>query len=222
MFSISGVPWLAIGQEKILPVRALRANCLCSKHNSALSPLDDAARYFFLSLKNFLESDSGVGHALVSGHDIERWLLKTAKAMAVSGNLAKDNHKLSGAFAHDQALIGMLDDSGEWPDGAGLYCVMNAGDHMVNHSRFQLSPLVNDNEEIVGLQLSILGLIFILLLDQRNHERYEFLAGAKYRPGRISIVHPQAVHWLTMSWEDDQAHDSLTLQFVKSLPPIVG
>jgi hypothetical protein len=33
--------------------------------------------------------DDGMRHALVSGHDIERWLLKTAKAAAVSKNLSR-------------------------------------------------------------------------------------------------------------------------------------
>jgi hypothetical protein len=46
-FSISGVPWLERGVEKILPPEALTTKC----HNSALSPLDDAAKYFFASLK---------------------------------------------------------------------------------------------------------------------------------------------------------------------------
>src|SRR6202035_4658152 len=37
-FSLSGVPWLEEGEEKILPPPT--ANCLCVKHNSALHPLD--------------------------------------------------------------------------------------------------------------------------------------------------------------------------------------
>ncbi len=56
-FSISGVPWLEAGEMKIIPPP--QANCLCTKHNSALSPLDDAARYFFASLKSYLEDDDG-------------------------------------------------------------------------------------------------------------------------------------------------------------------
>jgi hypothetical protein len=115
-FSVSGVPWLAAGEEKILPPRSLRANCLCTKHNSALSPLDDAAKYFFASLKACLESDTESRHALVSGHDIERWLLKTAKAAAVSKNLAKGGERLSGMFSRDAAILDMLDDPQQWPE----------------------------------------------------------------------------------------------------------
>jgi hypothetical protein len=79
-FSIAGLPWLTPDEEKILAPQSLRTNCLCTKHNSALHPLDDAAQYFFASLKSYLERDEGMRHALVSGHDVERWLLKTRQS----------------------------------------------------------------------------------------------------------------------------------------------
>lgn len=95
-FSVSGLPWLKPGEEKILATGNLRTNCLCSRHNSALSPIDESAKYFFQNLKIFLETDTGKPrHALVSGHDIERWLLKTAKAFAVSRNFAKNQNWLA-------------------------------------------------------------------------------------------------------------------------------
>ncbi len=218
-FSISGVPWLEAGEEKIMAPKSLRANCLCTKHNSALSPIDDAARYFFLSLKTYLESDTAAPrHALVSGHDLERWLLKTAKALAVSGNLARGREKLSGTFAQDDALIGMLDDPAAWPASAGVYCLMNTGDLMVNHARFQLVPWMNEQDEIVALQVSILGFIFVLLLEPLDIVTYPMLADAKYRPARITIAHPKSNSWLTLSWQDGQVHEALNVQFVQNVP----
>jgi len=80
-FSISGLPWLEAGEERILAPQNLRANCLCTKHNSVLHPLDDAAHYFFASLKSYLELEAGFKHALISGHDL---ILLSQKA-AVSG-----------------------------------------------------------------------------------------------------------------------------------------
>jgi hypothetical protein len=163
-FSISGLPWLEAGEEKILAPQSLRANCLCTKHNSALHPLDDAAQYFFASLKSYLELDAGTRHAIISGHDMERWLLKTAKAMAVSRSFASGRERLSGTFARDKAILDMLDSPGQWPEGAGLYCVMNTGDLTVNHPRFQFQPLTNDQGETEAMALNILGLKFVLLL----------------------------------------------------------
>ena len=218
-FSISGVPWLAKGAEKILGPNSLRANCLCTKHNSALSPIDNAARYLFLSLKTYLEADVGEPrHALVSGHDLERWLLKTAKALAASGNLARGEEKLSGAFAEDHALVAMLDDPEAWPDGAGLYCLMNEGDLMVNQSRFQLVPWTDERDKIIALQVNILGFKYLLLLERLDIAKYPLLADAKYRPGRIEILYPTSHSWVTFSWEDGLGHDALKVQFVQKVP----
>jgi hypothetical protein len=179
----------------------------------------DAAKYFFASLKSFLEQEGGFRHALVSGHDFERWLLKTSKAMAVSRNFARGRERLSGAFARDEAILDMLDDPGHWPEGAGLYCVVVTGDLIVNRPRFQCQPLTNADDEIEALGLNILGLSFVLLLEAPDVAKYPFLSEARYRPGRIVISYPGSTHWLTMSWEDGNKHDDLTVQHMQRLPP---
>jgi hypothetical protein len=216
-FSISGLPWLEAGEEKILAPPTTK--CLCVKHNSALHPLDDAAQYFFASLKSHFETDAASRHALVSGHDIERWLLKTAKAAAVSKNFARGRERLSGAFSRDDAILDMLDSPRQWPDGAGLYCIMNTGDTTVNHPRFQLQPLTNEQDDIEALALNILGLRFVLLLEPLDPGKYPFLREAKFRPGRIVISYPSATNWVTMSWDDGRVHEHLKVQFVQSLRP---
>ena len=155
--------------------------CLNSQDIESLCALDLGA----LENKSYLELGAGSRHTIVSGHDIERWLLKTAKAAAVSKNFARGRERLSGAFSRDEAILDMLNSPRQWPDGAGLYCVMNTGDLTVNHRRFQFQPLTNDQEEIEALALNILGLRFVLLLDPPDVGKYPFLREAKYRPGRI-------------------------------------
>ena len=210
-FSISGLPWLNAGEEMVLAPHKFKTNCLCVKHNSALHPLDDAAKYFFNSLKSFLELDIRSGHAIVSGHDIERWLLKTAKAVAVSKNFARGRERLTGAFSRDTVLLDMLDNPHQWPDGAGLYCVMNTGDLAINFPRFQLQPFTNDRDEIEALALNILGLRFVLLLEPLDVNKYPFLGEAKYRPARFVISYPAWANWVTLSWDDDKTHEVLTV-----------
>ncbi len=220
-FSISGLPWLAKGEEKVVGKKSLRANCLCTKHNSALSPIDNAAKHFFQSLKAYLEADAGVPrHALISGHDLERWLLKTAKALAASGNLAQGDERLSGTFTADLSLLPMLDDPAAWPETTGLYCLMNEGDLMLNHSRFQLSPWVeteDGKDEIVALQVNILGFIFVLLLQQFVSDKFPLLTNAMYRPGRIEIRYPKSISWVTICWEDEKSHKALKVEHVKEV-----
>lgn len=213
-FSISGLPWLEAGEVKI--IAPPKANCLCRKHNSALHPLDDASLYFFASLKSYLERDAGSRHALISGHDLERWLLKTAKAAAVSKNLARGRERLSGAFACDTTLLDMLDDPRHWPEGAGLYCIMNTGDLTENTLRFELQPLTNDDDEIEALAFNIMGFRFVLLLEAPDVNRYPFLQGARFRPSRFLISYPASTNWLTLSWEDGKPHEALTVQWVQN------
>ncbi len=215
-FSISGLPWLEAGEEKI--IAPPQAKCLCTKHNSALHPLDDAAHYFFKSLKAYLERDQGSRHAIVSGHDIERWLLKTAKAAAVSKNLARGREPLSGVFSRDAAILNMLDDPRHWPEGAGLYCTMNTGDLTENNARFQFQPFTNDRDDIEALAINILGFRFVLLLESPDLNKYPFLHQNKYRPGRIVISYPSSTNWVSMSWEDGKAHEGLTAQWVRKTP----
>ena len=215
-FSISGVPWLEAGEVKIIPPP--QANCLCTKHNSALSPLDAAAHYFFASLKSYLEQDAGSRHAIISGHDLERWLLKTAKAAAVSRNLARGRERLSGAFSRNDAILDMLDDPRHWPEGAGLYCVMNTGDMTENMPRFQFQPFTNERDEIEALAVNILGFRFVLLLEAPDLIKYPGMRDAKYRPGRILISYPTSTNWATLCWDDGKAHDHLTVQWVAQRP----
>lgn len=216
-FSISGLPWLEAGEEKI--IAPPKANRLCTKHNSALHPLDDAAHYFFASLKSYLEGPAGPRHAIVSGHDIERWLLKTAKAAAVSKNLARGRERLSGVFSLDGAILDMLDDPRHWPEGAGLYCTMNTGDLAENRPRFQFQPLTNDQNDIEALGINILGIRFVLLLEAQDLTKYPFLREARYRPGRIVVSYPSSTNWVTISWDDGKTHEVLTVQWVQRVPP---
>lgn len=212
-FSLSGVPWLEAGETRIVPPPV--AKCLCRRHNSALSPLDSAAYYFFASLKSYLERDLGSRHALVSGHDLERWLLKTAKAAAVSRNLAHGGVPLSGSFARDAALLEMLDDPQHWPEGAGLYCTMDTGDLTENTARFQFQPLTSSQDDIEALAINIMGFRFLLFLEAPERANNPLLREAKFRPGRIVISYPNSTSWVTLSWEDDRVHDPLTVQWIR-------
>ena len=150
---------------------------------------------------------------LFPGHDLERWLLKTAKAAAVSKNLARGRERLSGAFSRDEALLDMLDDPRHWPEGAGLYCTMNTGDMTENTPRFQFQPLTNDDDEIEALAINIMGFRFVLLLEALDLNKYPFLQGARYRPSRILISYPASTNWVTLSWEDGKAHKKFTVQW---------
>jgi hypothetical protein len=84
----------------------------------------------------------------------------------ISGQSPLQAHKpLKSLNSFPDGHLDMLDDPKHWPEGSGLYCVMNAGDVTANHNRFQLVPYTNSREEISGLGVNFMGLDFILLLE---------------------------------------------------------
>jgi hypothetical protein len=217
-FTIGGTPWLPAGAIKAVGADSLTANCLCERHNNVLGPLDEAARYVFTALKASLEKASDASEYIASGHDLERWLLKTLKALAVSKNLARGRERLAGTFASDVRILDMLEEIEAWPEGTGLYCVMRAGDLTVNRNHFQLAPITNSNEEICGLWTNILGLSFVLVLETSVLTDLPQLAGAVFRPRSIGIRHPSGSHELLLIWADGIPHrGDMTLAFQQDL-----
>ncbi|OEC93546.1 hypothetical protein A9Z06_08920 [Rhizobium sp. YK2] len=81
-----------------------------------------------------------------------------------SRNLSRGREQLPYRFASDIRILEMLDDPGCWPKGAGLYCAMQSGTLRQNAAHFQIQPLSNHAEEIVGATVSILGLVFVIML----------------------------------------------------------
>jgi hypothetical protein len=215
-FTVSGLPWLQSGETKELSPDNLTANCLCKKHNSSISSLDSAALQFFKALKVSLEGTNAHSQdVLVSGHDIERWLLKTLKAMAVSRNLSRESVRLSGKFQSDVRIVDMLDDPRSWPQSTGLYCMMPDGRRMINSNRFQLSPLSGAvSGEIGGVWVNILGIAFVLMIEPIDLNKNPELRNAKYRPGEIRIKERGSVSTVGISWETGFGHPALILDFL--------
>jgi hypothetical protein len=213
----SGVPWLEVGQEKKVGPNALTANCLCKGHNSALSPLDAAAALFVSALRESMEAATAPNPYLFSGHDIERWLLKTLKAMAVSGNLARGRKKLAGAFKRDIDIIRMLDDHGSWPAGSGLYFIMSSGSRLVNDTRFRIQPWFDAaDDEIVGLWTSIVGLQFVMMIAAPEAGGVD-MGRSLFRPSCVDISIGQSRRLVELSWDDELKHDPLTMTFERSV-----
>jgi hypothetical protein len=213
-FAVSGLPWLEDGESKVLAPKNLTANCLCAKHNSMLSPLDTAALSFFSALRACYINEGAALHYLISGHDLERWLLKTLKAMAVSRNLTRSRVRLPGLFQPDIEIIDMLDEPHQWPTGTGLYCTARTGQITHNFNRFQLSPLYGaSNDIIAGLTAEILGLDFLVMVEPPDMAKSPSLRTAVFRPCEFTISIGSTKNRISLSWEDGLRHSPVHLTF---------
>lgn len=199
-FSISGLPSVKEGESKIISPKGLTTNCLYKRHNSALSPLDDAAHGFFAALKSAMNGAPARDY-LFSGHNIERWMLKTVKALAVSGNLARGRQRLLGMFAGNMELVAMLGDPAVRPDEAGLYCPLSTGD-LIEHDRqrVQLAPYTDERDNLNGMYLNLMGLkLDLLLTAPAGHEARHRHVG-NFRPGSIVVEDKQGTSRVLLSW----------------------
>lgn len=213
---LSGVPWLKSGEEKQIGFGSFVGKCLCTTHNSALSPLDlAAARFFDAILKCDLDRSGDPKRFLFSGHDIERWMLKTAAGLAASKNLSSDGVPLPGDFHHKVNILSLLSDPTSWKHPMGLFFTQRLGEEFLRNDHFGIAPISRiDTKEIVGVRIDLQGLQFSLLLTSLDAFDKSPLAKAIYRPGRLSFRHKLLTNNIQLSWDDAHTHGSVNMEFI--------
>ncbi|MDO8324275.1 MAG: hypothetical protein Q7T23_15200 [Phenylobacterium sp.] len=211
MIVVSGLPWIAKGEERRIGSSSLVSKCLCKAHNSALSPLDQVGGKFFAAMKaGFLNEENVAQHWLFSGHDIERWMLKTLAAMANSESLQMSGERLSAKFHPTINLPDQIQDVGSWKPKVGLYCNHVVGDRIENINNISMWPLTNEGMEIIGIAMKIQGLELTLLAGDVDG----LLRDGKplgYRPGHFHFDHRGVVSAIDLSWRDANPHSTLII-----------
>lgn len=204
--AVNGLPWLAEGETRALPIAGLVGNILCTRHNAAMSPLDTVASKFFGAIKSIYE-DLGNNETLSrkrqwwlsSGEELELWLLKTGFGLYHSGNVATDRKKLCDVQSINTALMQTF--QGElvsWP--CWMY-VMKEEDRSVYRNWLDFRPLADDNgEKMVGLRLKFWGVCLLILIDPAIRYHETFLKGLVYRPNHISFRNQRRTHTIALTW----------------------
>jgi hypothetical protein len=126
-----------------------KANILCQKHNTALSPADDAALAFATFLRRIaLQYDAGVGDwgdaekITISGDDMQRWVLKLFLNHAVTGHFEVQQRK---DVTFPPEAIDLLLDRAAWPSTWGLTVPGELGRTDVRCCPFQPTDVVNSH-----------------------------------------------------------------------------
>jgi hypothetical protein len=156
--TISGLPWLAAGERKVVPLSALVGRCLCAGHNSDLSPLDAAGARLAAAVRDLaVNAERSRRLYLFSGHDIERWLLKAFLSMAHTKNFGTEGAALKPEFESSFDYISMLEDPLAWVPGAGLYIRGRTGDRFAMKEEFEFAPLISEAKRLVGMLTNLAG-----------------------------------------------------------------
>ncbi len=144
--------------RKLTPT-ALAARVLCTRHNNALSDLDQVGTRFFLRIEELVRRT--LGHPvepapkLFNGSDLERFFLKVASALVVSG---WNGHTRDVPREWCEAI---------WADGAlippnGLYLLGGRGDL---RPCFSPNEMVDPDGRCVGVHFNVCGVPFLLCFD---------------------------------------------------------
>lgn len=208
---LSGTPWLK-GAKKKFGFAALTANCLCTVHNTALSPIDAGGALFFNAIQKCGTSESGAAHNfLLSGHDVERWLFRTLVALGVSKNLGLGGAALDNKLVERLRIAELLEDHMQWKQPLGLYLMQGLGYKFTRRDTLDVAPLIKrGSDDVLGLWSNIQG--FELGLLATDHDiSGTGLDKALYRPGAFIFKIGHKTHTLRLSWEDDLKHGDVTL-----------
>lgn len=208
---LSGLPWQK-GSKKSLGFEALTANCLCTAHNSALSRIDMAGARFFDAIQRCAGIQTGVSqNILLSGHDVERWMLRTLAAMAESRNFAIDGAHLEPNVSERLRIPELLEDVSHWKRPLGMYMMQGANYTLTQRQTLQFSPLlVRETNDTVGILTDIQGLQLGILVAEHDVIGTG-LDKAVYRPGSFTFRMAQVTNRIDLSWDDGLPHMDFTL-----------
>jgi hypothetical protein len=190
--SISGLPFLAIGEEKALPIGSLVSKILCQRHNSALSPLDQEAGLFFKLLADaMMRVPRGISSSrrpdlwLGSGTALELWMLKVACGLYFSRMGASEQDRICDTHSINMDKVVGAFFSGKWEQRAGLYFSGSTGTVITTAYHVRAAPLIdNALMFMAGVRISLLGFECELVFDTAG-TKPEPWVGVIYRPNEL-------------------------------------
>jgi hypothetical protein len=202
---IAGLEWQK-GETRDLPIKALRANVLCVRRNSAWSQLDAMAGRFFRALAELYDdlgrrtlSRKPIWH-LFSGEELELWLLKTILGFFHAGVLSKDGRKIGDVQTVMNPAIEAAHSTARLIEPCGIY-VLKDVTLLAQRGSLDFASLSDERDErIVGCRLTMMGLVMTLFTDPNMLNRHLFTANHSYRPDYLFFRNSRRRHSVVLTW----------------------
>ena len=204
--SVGGLPWQADGEQLQVSSSALVAKILCTRHNSALEPLDTLAFRAFRALVDgpqyvFSQRRPGrIAYHLISGDALELWFIKLLAGLYYGRIATHGRDRLLGRRTmDDQALRNALLNQNLAP-GAGLYVAQQPGEMLRRGIR--AAPLSNVAlDALIGIRVEFGTVAFDTLLTAPPDQSAALARNRRrHRPGLIDFHGPQRDARLVLSW----------------------
>jgi hypothetical protein len=200
---VSGLPWFGPGDALIGP-GALRANILCTKHNSALSPLDTEGRRALVGVRNCLDHvfkrslSRKPLFRIASGEALELWALKTLMGLLHANVARTEGEPTAKFYSLDEHIILTALTGGGLPQGCGLYV---GQDSDVLDQSIGVAPITEMRDrQVAGLRVSFMGIVFDVLLDPDAASYFGGANQPKFQPIAIDINGPERTGRIILTW----------------------
>lgn len=220
--TLSGVPWLAPGENQQLETASLTSRILCERHNNALSPLDSAAHRTFTQMQAaFAYATQRSLHKhprffLIDGDAFEKWSVKTALGLYHARIAAEPRGRIRDLYQLDaDAARSLLADS-PLPAPLGIYAHMEKPGPVKN-GRIAFAPLVSETlARFCAMSAHLVGASFHILFDRSITPEDHFETGG-YRPWAIDYVGVQRTARIIVSWTENRLrHKMVSYHFTKA------
>lgn len=193
----AGYRWLD-GEVKPMALEALQSRVLCRSHNSKLSGIDDVGARFYAAIRQFRDAPR-TRQILLSGHDLERFILKCGATL-----LAARNATFQGAILDcdlvDWNVISAALLQNRWNDGAGLMTV--AAPQVLFAEGIEIAPIAKAYLDEPGPPISTgLRMTFAGLPVAVTWDHWIELDGVISRPRRLLIPRKGKILSVEFSWE---------------------
>jgi hypothetical protein len=202
--TVEGAPWQRGRRQEFTP-KALAANVLCERHNNGLAPLDAVAGRAFDVLRRYqadqrtAPAPRGSQFALVSGEDLQRWLLKVLWGATAAGAFADDGKPVRALNTdnREQALVDYLFRGGRPLPCWDLHLSGRPEQPVAAEAEVGIYPQMADGQ-VQGITVSA-GVIGLRLSLTTPEVTAPFLVR---RPRRIELAsdHAPAVKALALAW----------------------
>ncbi len=189
--NVTGWPYSSAESVQI-GINNLTVNCLCTRHNSMLSPLDDAAANIFKTFLRFTSNEQkdkrGVlDYCLYNYWDFERWMIKTLVMTEGAGLLRKNKIKQSIPDSLKMNFLKVLF-SGEKIeiDGAGFYFIYEIGKAQSFGQTFSFASSTSSvSNDVEGCTIILGGFNFVFSSRKLLDIDQIPVNDSQYRPWRL-------------------------------------
>jgi hypothetical protein len=216
--TVDGFSWQDSGAASKLPPASLTGRVLCRRHNLALSPLDAIASRLFERIDQFHHEivDSGRKHQsrffLFSGHDIERWMLKTLCGAVVSGNAEIRSGESN--WRPPLNWLKMLFEEEPFAPRCGLYFHSEVTGKPYIERGFKFTSLSNAIAGVYGARISLNDERFVLAMAAPPEDLSQtFIRDHAYRPQGLRFMIDSREKVLHFGWEDRLSHRGATIVY---------